>query len=243
MEDNLLKDVKNIRTISRMALVDEMYQNIYCQENLSFVQMLLLCQMSMYGLSKEVIQGLVDSMASPDEIKQVFREQIMSEAFLEIANRQKVNQGNIEMTKEVLDILAEESKNIIGAIKRLCKSVQEGEGELLQKQEILIQKIDSGFQEQKNAGDSMKSNISDLLDGGFSERKYSLIENTAWKKIKGNLGLYSAKKLSVIYRALEAGILPSKLVPYLDNLSVEQLELVVCILTKETKGEDLKNGK
>lgn len=243
MENDLLKDVKNIRTISRLVFVDETYQDIYCQENLSFIQMLLLCQMAMFGFPKEKLQELVEKSASVDEIKQNFREQIMSEAFSEFTEEQKNSRKNDENVKNLLEDLAQESKNVMCTLIRFGKESSEREKEVIQNQEIFVQKLDEIFKRSETESGQVKKDFLAVLDRKFEERRYSLMEKTTWKKLKDNLGRYDTKRLSLILRALDAGIQPSKLMPYLENLSVEQFELIVCILTREVTEGGKEYGK
>ena len=64
------------------------------------------------------------------------------------------------------------------------------------------------------------------------------MENTAWKKIKSCIAQCDTKKLSMLVRALDAGIMPSKIAPYLENSSTEQFALIVCILTRQNESKE-----
>ena len=89
----------------------------------------------------------------------------------------------------------------------------------------------------------LRSGVFNALDAALEQRKYPPNEYIAWRKIKRNLKEKDVKTLSVILRALNAGVLPSKLVPYLESSSTEQLELIVCILTREKMEGDKTYGK
>ena len=230
MENDLAKDIKNIRTISRLAQIDEAYQDVYCQEGLSFLQMLLFCQMAIYGISSETVQKLVDRSASAEEIKAAFREQIMSEAFAQLrtelnADLESYSEDNRKIIV-LLDGLFEKTECLTRDIVLLREETQQQGMELLEKQKEVMDR-------QKIAQEAQKNEVMAVMDGKFEERKYPLPERTAWKKIKGSLGDLDVKKLSCLNRALDAGIRPSKLAPYLAECSSEQFALIVCILTKE----------
>lgn len=232
MENDLQKDVRNIRTISRLALVDEAYQDIYCREELSFLQMLLLCQMAMYGISKEVVRELAEKSADTDEIKQTFREQIMTNALSQYMDEEKKKTDKSdENIKKLFDMFSLETKNV-------TRMLMKQDEMMAQRHDILLQKLESLFKVQGSEESQLRNNVLSVLDGKFEQRKYTLVENAAWKKIKSYIGQCDTKKLSMLVRALDAGVMPSKIAPCLESSSTEQFALIVCILTREKESKE-----
>lgn len=225
MENDLQKDVKNMRTISRLALVDEAYQDIYCREGLSFVQMLLLCQMAMYGISKETVRELAGKSADTDEIKQVFREQILTSAFDRYFGR---NDGNM---KKIMDMVSMGTENA-------ARMFEKQEETMAQRQDVLLEKLETMFKMQEAEDRQLRNDILSGMGRRFEQRKYSLVENAAWKKIRNCIGRCDTRKLSMLVRALDAGVMPSKIAPCLENSSTEQFALIVCILTREKESKE-----
>lgn len=232
MENDAQKDVKNIRTISRLALVDEAYQDIYCREELSFVQMLLLCQMAMYGVPKDIVQELAHRSADTDEIKQVFREQILTKAFTHYFETEKKEADkNDKDIKKIMDMVSTGTNSIARMFVKQDET-------MAQRYDILLQKLENLFKIQEAEDRQLKNDILSGMERRFEQRKYSLMENTAWKKIKSCIGQCDTKKLSMLVRALDAGIMPSKIAPYLGNSSTEQFALIVCILTRQNESKE-----
>lgn len=239
METSLEKDIKNIRTLSRLAMVDEAYQEIYCREELSFVQMLLLCQMSMYGIAKEVVQELSEAAASADEIKQAFREQILSEAFSELKAMEEMHtEAEKSLVGRVESLLAD-----VDSLKKINRYIQDELTEIKAQVVMGQERIEKKLHKTMDESQWLRSGVFNALDAALEQRKYPPNEYIAWRKIKRNLKENDVKTLSVILRALNAGVMPSKLVPYLENSSTEQLELIVYILTREKVEGDKTYGK
>lgn len=90
MTEESQKNMKNIQTISRWMGIDDEYTNIICRETLSFMQMILLCQLVVYGISKDVIQRLAVEQASIEDIKREFKEEIMSDIFKQMMESYRV---------------------------------------------------------------------------------------------------------------------------------------------------------
>ena len=229
VETGLEKDIKNIRTLSRLAMVDETYQEIYCLEGLSFVQMLLLCQMSMYGIEKEVVQELSERAASADEIKQAFREQVLSEAFSELKAMEEVHKEVEKNLVSRVESLSADMDNL----KKINMYIQDELTEIKAHVVMGQERIEKELHKTMDESQWLRSGVFSALDSALEQRKYPPREWAAWHNIKSNLKEDDVKTLSVILRALNAGVMPSRLAPYLENSSTEQLELIVCILTRE----------
>lgn len=239
METSLERDIKNIRTLSRLAMVDEAYQEIYCREELSFVQMLLLCQMSMYGIAKEVVQDLSDRGASAEEIRQAFREQILSEAFSELKAMEEMHmEAGKNLVGRVESLIAD-----MDSLKKIVVNIQDEFTEIKAQVVMGHERIEQKLRKTMDESQWLRSGVFNALDAALEQRKYPPNEYIAWRKIKRNLKDDDVKTLSVILRALNAGVMPSKLVPYLENSSTEQLELIVYILTREKVEGDKTYGK
>jgi hypothetical protein len=206
--------------------------------------------MAMYSVPKELIDDLAQKSASPEEIKETFRSFFKAQAVLP-------DEPPKEPPKEVMERLEAfdvQLKDIVHLCAKIGSDSSKRDSIASEQYKTLLERMDKLPEQLKAAApdEAVEADVpadtagppEEDLKKNLEERKYPLRELSAWKKLQGQLPGYEVKRLAFILQALDAGIMPSKLLPYLDS-SLEQLELVIFILTKEIKEEtkeEIKEG-